>query len=188
VLDEARLLRLADKQEIHDVLLRWCRGIDRGDEALMASCYHADAIDEHGSTNYTGETAAHGYISKHKRVFKRHMHLTLNALIEVDADGERATSESYFVASLVPNQSGPEALMLAGGRYLDRLERRGGDWRIAHRHMIMEWLTKADQVPNGAWRALVDTQSDDLLAHEYPYTGDRSPADASYQYLPIEGA
>jgi len=28
---------------------------------------------------------------------------------------------------------------LIGGRYLDRLEKRGGDWRIAQRTMLYDW-------------------------------------------------
>ena len=176
-----RLQRLADTQEIHEVLLRWCRGIDRGDEELMRSAYHPDAVDEHGANTYTGETAARAYIEKHRRAFKRHMHLTLNTLIEVD--GDTATAESYMIASLVPNRSGPEALMLAGGRYLDRLERRAGEWRLIHRHMIMEWLTSVDQMPGERWREIVDSAAGDLLPHELPYTGDRSPGDASYRYF-----
>jgi ketosteroid isomerase-like protein len=180
---DARLQTLADKQEIHEVLLRWCRGLDRGDEALLAATYHSDAVDEHGANTYTGETAAHSYIAKHRRAFKRHMHLTLNPLIDVE--GDRATAESYFVASLVPNVRGREALMLAGGRYLDRLERRDEQWRLVHRHMVMEWLTKVDQLPNDAWRAIIDSQSGEPVPHELPYAGERSEDDVSYGYLPF---
>jgi hypothetical protein len=178
---DARLQQLLDKQEIHEVLLRWCRGLDRGDEALMASAYHPEAIDEHGDNTYTASSAGPGYVRKHLRSFKRHMHLTLNTLIEVE--GDTATAESYMIASLVPNQPGPEQLLLAGGRYLDRLERRAGQWRLVHRHMIMEWRTGLDQLPYPAWRSIVDGASPKPLAHMMPYTGQRTPADVSYHYL-----
>lgn len=36
-----------DRQEIHDVVLRYCRGIDRLDFGLVRSAYHADAVDHH---------------------------------------------------------------------------------------------------------------------------------------------
>ena len=45
---EARLRELLDKQEIHEVLLRYCRGVDRCDRDMIAACYHPDAIDDHG--------------------------------------------------------------------------------------------------------------------------------------------
>jgi SnoaL-like domain len=37
--------------DIHDVLARYCRGADRCDAALMQSCFHEDAVDEHGFFN-----------------------------------------------------------------------------------------------------------------------------------------
>ena len=47
----AALQRLLDKQEIYEVLCRYCRGIDRLDEPLVRSCYHPDAVDNHGLYN-----------------------------------------------------------------------------------------------------------------------------------------
>ena len=29
--------------------------------------------------------------------------------------------------------------MSFGGRYIDRFERRGGEWKIAHRAVVHEW-------------------------------------------------
>lgn len=37
-----------DRQEIHDCLLRYTRGVDRHDRELMLSAYHSDAYDDHG--------------------------------------------------------------------------------------------------------------------------------------------
>ncbi len=34
---------------------------------------------------------------------------------------------------------GAEKLRLTGGRYVDRLERRDGEWRIAERVVVLEW-------------------------------------------------
>ena len=39
---------LLARQDIHDVMMRYARGIDRGDEALLLSCYWDDAIEVHG--------------------------------------------------------------------------------------------------------------------------------------------
>jgi hypothetical protein len=48
---ERALQVLLDKQEIHEVLMRYCRGIDRCDAELLRSVYHADAVDDHGQLN-----------------------------------------------------------------------------------------------------------------------------------------
>src|SRR5512145_3418401 len=58
-LSAARLERLLARDEIHAVLARYARGVDRADAELLKSCYHADAIEEHGG-NYTGN--AHEYV------------------------------------------------------------------------------------------------------------------------------
>ena len=41
--DEA-LRALADRLEIHDVLMRYCRGIDRGDPELLRTVFHDHAL------------------------------------------------------------------------------------------------------------------------------------------------
>ena len=46
---DPRLSRLLDRNEIEEVVLRYCRGIDRRDFDLVRSCYHPDATDRHGS-------------------------------------------------------------------------------------------------------------------------------------------
>jgi hypothetical protein len=33
--------------------------------------------------------------------------------------------------------------MVAAGRYLDRFERREGEWKISHRHAVYDWSTVA---------------------------------------------
>ena len=40
--------RLLDRQAISDCVHRYSRGLDRHDDAMVASCYWDDAIDEHG--------------------------------------------------------------------------------------------------------------------------------------------
>ena len=56
---DTRLARIFDKDEIRDVLAAYVRGVDRGDGPLLKSCYHPDAIEEHGG-RYTGN--AHDYV------------------------------------------------------------------------------------------------------------------------------
>ena len=56
---DPRLARLFDKEAIREVLSKYARGVDRGDGPLLKSCYHPDAIEEHGG-RYTGN--AHEYV------------------------------------------------------------------------------------------------------------------------------
>jgi len=44
---EQQLQVLLDKQEIYELLCRYCRGCDRLDKELILSCFHPGAIDVH---------------------------------------------------------------------------------------------------------------------------------------------
>jgi len=64
---DPKLQNLVDEAEIRQVHIRYCRGIDRMDWALVRSCYHPDAIDRHGAyeggvegfIEWAAKTAAH---------------------------------------------------------------------------------------------------------------------------------
>ena len=43
-----RVRELLDAEQIRDVILRYCHAADRGDWDLARSCYHPDALDDHG--------------------------------------------------------------------------------------------------------------------------------------------
>jgi SnoaL-like domain len=145
-----RLQDLLDRQDIHECLLRFCRGMDRSDRELYLSAFHDDAEIAAGS--YVGD--ATGCWDWAKTMHEAGQVLTHHLLLNhhVDIDGDSAHSECYyqFVARNHPwktsegEDGGGETVMLAGGRYIDRLERRAtpngdGAWKIALRTNIIEW-------------------------------------------------
>jgi hypothetical protein len=140
------LQRLVDKDEIRDLMARYARGVDRADWAAVRGTYHDDAYDDHG--DYKG--GIDGFIE-----FARSrtggatqvMHFLGECLIEFAAP-DVAVVETYFFTA---HTLGPEAQRQYGagagggpvqlshyGRYADRVERRGGVWRIAHRIVVFE--------------------------------------------------
>ena len=138
--EEAQLRGLLDKQAIEEVVLRYCRGIDRMDEELVRSCYHPDATDEHGS--FTGNvdeflTWVWKLVSRHESTF----HFVGNILIELE--GDLASSESYGVSIHRSRSTEPARNLMVGFRYVDRFERRGGEWRIGRRVGVTEWARHA---------------------------------------------
>jgi 3-phenylpropionate/cinnamic acid dioxygenase small subunit len=142
-IDDTALQGLIDRQAIQDVLLRYCRGVDRRDFDLVRSCYHDDAYDLHGS--YEG--GPDGFIEHLKRNARwdATMHVIGNQLIELD--GDLARCESYCI-SYHRHEAEAEDMVI-GLRYVDRVERRQGEWRIAHRVCAMEW-SRVDPV-TGIW-------------------------------------
>ena len=93
-IDPARLERLLARDEIRDVLSRYARGVDRADGPLLKSCYHPDAIEEHGG-NYTGNAFEYvdGAIPR-IRAMGVMQHLLGTSHIEFD--GDTAWVETYI--------------------------------------------------------------------------------------------
>jgi hypothetical protein len=139
---------LAAQQEIRDVLARYTRGIDRMDRELVLSCYHPGAYDDHGEFQGTVEEFA-DWVERVLSYFERTMHFLGQQLVEVE--GDRAHSETYCVAYHRRAADGDTAAydLWMGLRYVDVLERRDGDWRIASRRCVFDW-TRRDDV-TGEW-------------------------------------
>lgn len=136
-LDQQTLL---ERESIRDVLARYARGIDRMDFELVRSCYHLDAIDDHGM--YVGDIDGFiEYLESPEALagFIGTMHFFGNQLIEVD--GEQAHAETYCVAyHRTPAGAGqPELDITIWLRYVDRLERRDGEWKISHRVCLYDY-------------------------------------------------
>jgi hypothetical protein len=135
---------LLDQSAIRDVHVRYCRGIDRMDWDLVRSCYHPDATDDHGG--YVG--GVEGFIAWAKSLlaeFESTTHFTGNQLVEID--GDIAWAEHYARAyHRRPARSGTPAIdLVANVRYVDRMERRRGEWRIAKRVLTVD-SDRADPV------------------------------------------
>lgn len=132
--DEAMLRQILDKEAIRDVLLKYTRGMDRCDDAIMAQSYHKDAREDH--VDYVGPALEFIECARigHQSHFDGHSHYITNQSIELD--GDIAHVESYFLAALW-RKAGPAQMV--GGRYVDRVERRSGQWGIVRRACIVEW-------------------------------------------------
>jgi hypothetical protein len=137
--------------EIRQVLYRYCRGVDRGDRELLKRVYHADATDDHGAWKGPGQEFADYIVDALDRQSGASQHHITNVLVEVD--GDAAAAESYFIAfhPYTPGGTEAEHMAFVGGRYLDRFERRDGEWRIADRKVVLDW-TRAD-VAGESWMA-----------------------------------
>ncbi|MGR7002873.1 nuclear transport factor 2 family protein [Yinghuangia aomiensis] len=90
------LHHLLARQEIRDVVLRYCRGVDRLDLDAVRACYHPDATDEHGS--FTGGVDAFlAWIGRLLPCYTMTMHVVANHLVEF-AGPDLARAETYGIA------------------------------------------------------------------------------------------
>ncbi|MEU1525434.1 nuclear transport factor 2 family protein [Nocardia rhamnosiphila] len=137
----ARLQWLLDQQEIRDVVARYTRAIDRRDWDLLRTCYHPGAIDRH--TGFEGDIET--FIAFLDEVLPRYpstQHLVGQQYVEIDGDVARC--ESYGMATHHSGPGGdPATDYTSGFRYIDRMERRDGEWRIADRIAVRDW-TRSD--------------------------------------------
>jgi hypothetical protein len=130
----AKLAHLIDRQEILDCLIRFTRGIDRFDRALFLSAFHVDAVVAAGEF-VGGPTDLYDWASKlHAQGQSATHHNVLNHTCDIEDDV--AHTETYY---LFVGRNHDDSNWIAGGRYIDRLERRGGDWKIALRTNAIEW-------------------------------------------------
>jgi hypothetical protein len=137
---DSEVQELLDKQAIREVMVRYCRGLDRMDPELVASVYHCDATDDHGGRSFAGADIGPGIInwSRELNILTGNHHIT-NQTIRVD--GDRAVSESYYSGFMLERRDdGASRTIQMVGRYLDRLERRNGEWRITQRLVVPEMV------------------------------------------------
>jgi hypothetical protein len=72
--------------------------------------------------------------------------LTHHALLQsnIDVEGDTAHAETYYQFI---GRNRDESLWMAGGRYIDRLERREDIWKIALRTNVIEWSCLPPPMP-----------------------------------------
>ncbi len=155
----AELQALVDRQKIYHVLTSYCRALDRCDVELMKSVYWEDGYDDHGVFAGNAQEFAEFIIRGIQEWFEVTQHAICN--IHIELDGDVAHTEAYLIAyhkvaaspSKVESWFGENYLrkyaplvatgitqdFIYGGRYVDRLEKRGGIWRIARRTVVMDW-------------------------------------------------
>lgn len=169
--DQAELVRrVAARQDIAEVLARYCRGIDRCDPDELDRVFAEDARIDYGygaqdkAGTISGLMAALGGM-------RLTQHRIGNTIIELD--GARAHAETQCVALHILGPEGSQTEMTVGGRYLDTLERREVGWQIVERLYVMDWNRQGPatlQVAGGMY--------DRLLRR-----GGRKPDDPLYGWL-----
>jgi hypothetical protein len=136
--------QLSDREDIRDLAMRYCRGVDRLDVECMKSAYWPEAIDEHGGFVGNAHDFADYCMTAHlKWVWT--MHSIYNHQIELEGDGVGARGEIYNVTHLCVAETG--AIDTWYGRYLDRYEKRGDEWRIIHRVCVHHGTQTAAAAP-----------------------------------------
>lgn len=136
------LTTLLAKDAIRDLAARYMRGQDRLDHALQLSTFWPDSTTDYGIFKGSGPA----FVDFAQDLLAEHLanqHLIGQHLIEFDAaDPDIAFGEVYYYAfHRVLEDAEPKDMVICG-RYLDRYEHRGGEWRFAHRSEFVDWARK----------------------------------------------
>lgn len=121
------------------VLGRYCRGIDRADPALIASAYWPDAEDHHGSFDGNAHEFAEWIVPHLAKEYSLTQHMLGQSLFQVIAD-DVVVAETYFSSRHGHARSGERMVEMVSGRYVDRFEQRGDEWKIAERQLIVDFV------------------------------------------------
>lgn len=141
----ARLMDHLERDAIRDVVVRYARGADRLDEELTRGAYWPDGYDNHGL--FRGN--AQEFVTWARQLgsgLPGLQHLLGQSFIEID--GGRAMCETYFLCceARSPRETPTDELAVLGGRYVDRLEKRDGIWKIEHRDVVIDWSANLHDV------------------------------------------
>lgn len=128
--------QLRDRAAIHDLLIRYARGVDQRDLTLVAACFAPEARYEGALGVGTIEVALAALRERMQR-YQTTMHFLTNQLIELD--GDRAHSETYGLVYHRLAEDAEQEDFIVGVRYLDDLARQGDGWWIVHRTAVLEW-------------------------------------------------
>jgi ketosteroid isomerase-like protein len=135
-----QLRELLDREAVRECIQRFARGLDRHDDELVLAAYHDDARDRHGDFVGTPPEFLAWANGIHAADWvTHHHHLTTHT---VELDGDVAHAETYCIGTFLRRDG--KFVDIAGGRYIDRLERRAGGWRIVVREAVIEWACAAE--------------------------------------------
>jgi ketosteroid isomerase-like protein len=137
----ANVAYIKDRMAIQDCIHSHARGHDRFDVDAMTASYHPDGIDEHGAAAVNcGPEYGEWANQTHARGALQNLHNITTHTCEID--GDIAHAESYVLVGLL-NPDGITARFI-NGRYVDRLEKRDGEWKIALRRCTLDLMLQGD--------------------------------------------
>jgi hypothetical protein len=130
------LRALLDRDKIRECLVSLARGEDRRDGPMITSAYWPDSITDYGvfAGNFDEYLA---WVVPGSPAIPATQHVLGQSFIRLESDTARV--ETQVISYHRVNMGTEERDTCIGGRYLDRLEKRNGEWRIANRTMLYDW-------------------------------------------------
>jgi len=133
----AELKSLLQREKIRECIARLARGEDRRDAQLIRASYWPDSTTDYGV--FVGSFDQYlAWVVPGSPAIPVTQHVLGQTLI--DLKGDEALAETHVISYHRVNMGEQERDTVIGGRYLDRLQARAGEWRIANRTMLYDWF------------------------------------------------
>jgi hypothetical protein len=127
--------QLIDREQIRDLLARYAHAADRLDREMLTAVFWPEGSDDHGIFKGTAAEFVEWSISA-MAFSKINRHVLGQSFIQLA--GERAAVETYFDSFHRMDMEGTVFDFFVHGRYVDHMEKRGGEWRILHRKVVVD--------------------------------------------------
>lgn len=162
-------MSLEDERAVERLILTYARAADRLDGPLLRRIFTPDAEIDLGAIYKGGPEGFEQVVLGFMGSMAGTRHAVTNMLVQVS--GDTATMEAYVTAwHRVATPEGDRELTVLG-RYLDRAERRDGQWLLTHHTEVIDW--GEDRPVDAAW---FETNSE-------MEKGQRGRGDRSYAFL-----
>jgi hypothetical protein len=170
---DADLCAIVDRDGIRRCLERLARGEDRRDAALISVSLWPDSVTDYGVFRGSFDEYL-AWVVPGAEAITNTQHVLGQTYVELE-DG-RARAETQVVSYHRIDMGEGERDTCIGGRYLDVLEKRGGDWRIAERTMLYDWYQD--------WGAAIDWSQGVMgLPFSQPHFSGRARGDWSERFF-----
>lgn len=133
---DAGLRHLLDRVAIEDCLHRYCHAVDRCDADLLRTVYWPDGTDDHGF--WAGN--AMDFVDFCIPILKSRgqtLHAISNIIMRIEGDEARVQCYYDAIERVIGKEGGANDVTFLG-RYLDVFERRGGEWKIGRRKVVID--------------------------------------------------
>jgi uncharacterized protein (TIGR02246 family) len=134
-----------DRQQIHDLFVRYTTALDAGDVDTIVSCFTEDgALESPVVGVYSGRDGIRAFAERFARFHEQGAqlrHFISNLAVQVEGDTAHATC---YLLNVITRDGRTE--LMPPGRYDCRLAKVDGKWLFRHRLVVLDGEAKLDGV------------------------------------------
>jgi hypothetical protein len=136
-MSDIRVQRLLEEAALRRTAELYAQGADRRDKAVWSAIMTEDCVIEAPGITLHGRAQIVAALDIMAQLYVSTQHRVHNQIVTIDGDSARG--ETYSVAEHLSLAEGRAKVLTWAIRYQDSWRREGGEWRFAHRRLILDW-------------------------------------------------